>query len=190
MQTHAVRIALTLAVFALTACQKASHIEIEPRQPVLKTKGDGVQLLGKVMSGKTQFPKERVKWSVADAKVAEVDEKGRVKAVASGRTTVTATYGELTAEVPVEVSLIEGLRSQVNEVTLSYEAGDPAKPMVEALGYDGRPLRDRPVFFRTANEKVCRVDGGGQIWPTEMGETVVTAYADDKTLDIKCIVGK
>jgi len=177
-------------VLLLASCQKATHIEIEPRQPILKVRGDAVQLVGRVKSARGDFPKERVTWTSVDESIATVDDKGRVKAVKSGRTTIRATYDALVAEVPVEVSLVEGLQSEKTEVTLSFDAGDPVKPAVVALGFDGRPLRDRPVFFRSANEKVCRVDGSGQFWPTDKGETIVTAYADDKELAIKCTVGK
>ena len=40
------------AALLLAGCQKVTHLEIEPRQPVIKSKGDGVQLIGKVMSGR------------------------------------------------------------------------------------------------------------------------------------------
>lgn len=178
------------ATLAAPACKKPSHIEIVPRQPVLKTRVETVTLNGKVMSGSMHYALERVTWASGDDMIATVDADGRVRALSSGRTTITAKYGDLEAEVPVEVSLVEALETKDTAVTLSYDLGDPFRPKVEAIGYDGRPLKDRPIFFRVANDKICRIDGSGQIWPVGIGETVVTAYQDDRELAITCTVGK
>lgn len=177
-------------LLAVVGCKKATHIEIEPRQPVLRTRIEYVQMIGKVMGGRTHYALERVKWSSDDPFIATIGEDGRLRALASGRTTVRATFGKLAAEVPVEVTLVEELRSDTTEVALSYEAGDPARVKVEAIGYDGRPMKDRPIFFKPENDRICRVDGVGQLWPVTMGETVVVAYHDDREVRIRCKVGK
>jgi cytochrome c556 len=179
-----------VAALAAPGCKKVTHVEISPKQPVLKSRVETVQMIGKVMGGKSHYALEAVSWSSGNDRIATVDASGRVRGVSSGRTTIQANYEGFEAEVPVEVSLVEAIETKDPEVTLSYEAGDPFKPRVEVIGFDGRPLKDRPIFFRTQNEKVCRIDGSGQIWPVDMGETVVTAYQDDREVSMKCVVGK
>jgi hypothetical protein len=185
------RPALPLAiVLALAGCQQADHLEITPRQPVLKTRGESVQLVVRVMARQYEIVKQHVDFTSKDPFIATVDDKGVVRPIASGIAHIQAKHGDIVAEVPVEVSLVEALRSDVDAVELSYEAGDPAKPHVIPIGFDGRELHDRPVFFTSKDERVCRVDGSGQFWPVEKGETTVNARIDDKEVEIKCTVGK
>jgi len=183
--------ALILASFALgTGCRQPDHIELTPRQPTLKTRGESVQLIARVMAKSYQIVKTPVEWSSRDPFIATVDEAGIVRPIASGIARIQARYHEIVAEVPVEVSFVEALRSDIDHVELSYEAGDPARPHVTPVGIDGRVLHDRPVFYTSKDERVCRVDGSGQFWPVEMGETVVVARIEDKDVEIRCTVGK
>jgi hypothetical protein len=181
--------ALAVAV-PLTACQGPTHITIDPKQPVLRTRNDGVQLIGHVMTNTVEDAKAKVEWKSEDPSIATVDERGRVTPGKSGRTTIVAKHGELEARVPLEVLLVESVRTDATQVELSYKDGDAKKVKVEAIGYDGRVLKDRPVYWRTANEKVCRTDANGQVWPVEMGETDIIANVDDKSATVHCVVSK
>lgn len=184
-------IALVATIVLAAGCQKATHIEVEPKDPMVRTKFDSVQLIARVYSRSFEMVKERVTWSSADPAIAVVDEMGRVSGKAGGRTKIIATYQDgLTATVPVEVAFVGGLKSDTADIALSYDAGDPAKPKVEVVGYDGRIMKDRSPFFRSANDKVCRVDGGGQVWPGDKGETTITATLDEFSVQMKCVVGK
>lgn len=182
------RLLLSLLLLAGVACQQPDHIQIEPKDAVLVGRKDQVQLYGKVMTGKFHHVKNRVKWSSQDEKVATVDEKGLVTPAGSGQTRITATWGKLTAEIPLEVLLVEGLRADVTSVVLSYDDGDPARPKVEPLDYRGRVLRGRNVFYAPRDTTICRVDGSGQFWPGNRGSTTVVASVEDKQVEISCTV--
>lgn len=180
--------ALTLALATLVGCRQPTHIDITPKQPSLRTRGETVQLVGRVMTNHIEQPRERVQWSVRDPAIATVDEQGRLKGLKGGRTWVTATYGSLKAEMPVEVAFVAALQSDMNDVELSYEEGSPVKPTVQAIGYDGRAIKGRAVTYVPENSKVCRVDPRGQFWPVERGETTVVAALDDQSIPIRCVV--
>ncbi len=179
-----------LASLVAVACTGPTNIWIDPKEPVLKTRHDRVQLVGHVMTGNVENARAQVKWTSADPKIVVVDDSGHITGVASGRTTVTARYGQLSASVPVEVSFVETVRSDMGQVELSYKKGDPIKPTVDAIGYDGRVLKHRPIFWTTKNDKVCRPDSSGQIWPVEVGETDVVATIADRSFTIHCTVAK
>lgn len=177
-----------IAVAGAAGCRQPDHIVIEPHDPVLKTANDSVLLIGKVMTGDFHHVKERVRWSSKDESIVRVDEVGVVTPVGAGRAVVVATWGSLSAEAIVEADLVEALKTEAEEVVLSYEAGDPVKPAVVAYGYGGRVLKDRAPFYKPADSRVCRVDSKGQFWPVERGETVVTASLEKSSVSIRCKV--
>jgi uncharacterized protein YjdB len=179
------------SLLLLAACQAPTHITLDPRQPLLKGRLESVQLVAHVMTGSVEDATAKVAWSSADPAIVEVDADGKVRGRASGRTFVTASRGALKASVPVEVSWVESVRVDRDAVSLSERDGDPARVKVEALGLDGRILKDRPVTWRSADEKVCRVDPSGQLWPVAQGETTVEARFDGtQAAKVRCTVTK
>jgi len=183
------RLLLLSVSVAIAACQSPTHITIDPRQPLLKGRQETLQLVAHVMTGKVEDATARVAWATGDGAIVEVDGDGRVRGKASGRAVVTATRGGLSASVPVEVSFVESVRTDHEAVEQSEKAGDPARGKVEALGLDGRVLKERPVVWRSADEKVCRVDPSGQLWPVSAGTTTVEARFDEAhAVSITCAV--
>src|SRR5437870_13353057 len=97
-------------VLIVCACSRPDHIEIDPRAPRLAHKGDTVRLHAKMTDrGGKVFSSERAAFQSRDPFVAGVDEYGTVTALSSGHTVVTARWSELSAEVPIEVDLVEAL---------------------------------------------------------------------------------
>ena len=179
-----------LLVATLFACARPDHIEIDPRAPRLLRKGESVRLHAKMMDRSGQvFPTEKAAFASRDPFIAAVDENGNVTALSSGHTVVTATWNELTAQVPLEVDLVEALRIEPAKLELSASA-DPVKLSVVALGLDGHPLRDREVHLVSADPAVARVDPEGRVWPVAPGDAKVRAAIDDKEGEIAVHVGK
>jgi len=174
----------------LAACARPDHIEIDPRAPRLLRKGESLHLHAKLMdrSGKV-FPHETAAWKSRDPFIAALDEKGDLTALTSGHTVITATWNELSAEVPVESDMVEALRIEPASLTMAASA-DPVKINVVALGLDGHPLRDREVHLVSANPAVARVDPEGRVWPIAPGEVAVRAQIDDKEGEIAVRVSK
>ncbi len=166
------------------ACARPDHIEIDPRAPRLSRKGESLRLHAKMMDrGGKVYSQERAEWKSRDPFVAGVTAEGEVTALSSGHTVLTATWNELTAEVPLEIDLVEAL--QIDPGTLNLlQSDEPVKVKVTALGLDGRALRDREVHLISADAKVARVDPEGRIWPVAPGDIVVRASIDDKQGEI------
>ena len=180
-----------LPLFALiTACARPDHIEIDPRAPRLLRKGDALHLHAKMMDrGGKVFSQERAAWTSRDPFIAGVNEAGDVTALTSWHTVITATWSELSADVPLEVDLVEALRIDPTSLELGANA-EPVKVSVVALGLDGHPLRDREVHLVSANPAVARVDGEGRVWPVAPGDAVVRANIEDKEGEIAVHVRK
>jgi len=164
----------------LSACARPDHIEIDPRAPRLSRKGETLRLHAKMMDrGGKVYPMESAQWTSRDPFIAGVTREGEVTALSSGHTVLTATWNELSAEVPLEIDLVEALQIEPGSLAL-LQSDEPVKVKVVALGLDGHPLRDREVRLVPADPKVARVDPEGRVWPVAPGDTVVRAAIDDK----------
>jgi hypothetical protein len=187
-------------LFVACGCAGASHIALEPKQPVLRTRMERVQVIAHVMTSHMEDGEAKVTWSSENPAIAKVDETGTVQGVASGRTSIVATWKnpwgfisdpkELTASVPIEVLFVEKVSTDMPKVELSRDKGDPASPQITVTSYDGLALKDRALQFEVKDSKICRVNASGQLWPVDIGETVVTASVDNHTVDITCTVTK
>jgi hypothetical protein len=173
-----------LPLLLIAACARPDHIEIDPGAPRLSHKGESVRLHAKLMDrGGKVFPREHAAWKSRDPFIAGVSPSGDVTALSSGHTVMTATWNELTAQVPLEVDMVEALRIETGALELAQSA-EPVKLKVVALGLDGRPLRDRQVHLVSADPKVARVDPQGRLWPIAPGDVLVRAVIDDKEGEI------
>jgi len=166
------------------ACARPDHIEIDPRAPRLIRKGESLHLHAKMMDRSGQvFPQEHAGFRSRDPFIAGVTPAGDVTALSSGHTVITAVWNELSADLPLEVDLVEAL--QIDPGTLELKpSADPVKVSVVALGLDGHPLRDREVHLVSSNSAVARVDPEGRVWPVAPGDVVVRAAIDDKEGEI------
>ena len=188
MQRNA-RIALWLGLALCgAACERPDHIEIDPRMPRLTHKGETVRLHGKLMDRHSRiFSTERAAWTSRDPFVAAVDKDGMVAALSSGNTVITARWNELTADVRLEVDLVEALKLEPDKLEISSN-GDAVKITVTPLGADGRPQKDREVHLTSLQPAIARVDPEGKVWGVAPGEAVVKAKIDDKEAEIHVTV--
>lgn len=176
---------LPLTVFAI-ACAGPDHIEIEPKEVVLKRPKETIALRGKVMNRRgNHWADKRCDWLSSDASVATVDAMGVVTAHKSGRTLLTASYDGLKAEVPVEVTLVEELRAEPAELVLFTDSEDSTKIRVTVLGPNGKALSDRSIRYLSNDEKVATIDGGGGVWTHNPGETLVRAVCENHEVTVK-----
>jgi len=188
------RAALVLPALALallcSACERPDHIEIDPRMPRLVHKGESVRLHAKMMDRRgTIYPTERASWTSRDPFIASVDANGEVAALTSGHTIITAHWQELSAEVPLEVDLVESLKADPDTISIKVDA-DPTKIQVQAIGIDGRPRPDREVRLTSSDPSTVRIDGGGSAWGIKPGDAIVHAKCDDKQTDVHVTVTK
>ncbi len=107
----------TVGTLLLAACDSDSPtqpppaaepaaIEIAPESVTLEEIGATATLEALVLDEEGEpIEGAEITWSSGDEEVATVDEEGVVTAVGEGETTITATAGEVNAEVPVTVEL-------------------------------------------------------------------------------------
>lgn len=115
-----------------------------------------------------------VDWESSDVDIVTV-EGGVLIGVAPGEATITATYGELSAEASVTVHPPRPtIRFPFDTVVLS-RVGDsvPLSPIAEDR--DGTVLASDPALFtyESADESIVTVDENGVVTARDLGETIV-----------------
>src|SRR5437867_4517981 len=144
---------LALASLAWSACSQVDYIEIKPDNLVLKQKSNEIWLQAHAMSHTgVQDTRARIAWSVADPAIAQVDEKGRLTGLKSGRTDVVARLGKVEARMAVDVLFAEKITVEPKEVTV-VEGGPSVELRVKVFDYLGRELKDRTATFKSGNKE-------------------------------------
>lgn len=120
---------------------------------------------------------EGLTYQSADPKVATIDEKGEITAVAPGETTVTATWDELTtsSKVIVEKKVIpvQGVKLYPSELTLNVGDEGELNAAVEPENADNKNL-----IWSVKDDTIASVEGG-KVVAKKQGETAVTVTTED-----------
>lgn len=121
-----------------------------------------------------------VNWDSSDESVASVDQSGKVTAIHSGSTTITASIGKFSATCAVTVP--EEF-VQLNKASLSLEKG--ASETLTATVSLGNSV-DKTVKWDSSNPYVASVDQNGKV--TAVGGGVATISASAGGLKATCSV--
>lgn len=121
-----------------------------------------------------------VKWTTGDQKIATVDDKGKVTAVAEGAAVITATTedGEKKAECKVTVTPagvpVTGITLDKEEITLAVGASETLTATVVPEN-----ATNKEVTWQSGKESVVTVDQQGKVTAVGQGTTTVTATTKD-----------
>ena len=121
---------------------------------------------------------KRVSWKSSNTKIATVDAKGNVKAVAKGTATITATTKDgsrLSASCTVTV------KQPVTKLTLNKTSLTLMRNKSFALTATAAPsnANNKAVTWKSSNTKAATVDSKGNIKAVAKGTATITATAKD-----------
>ncbi len=137
--------------------------------------------MGKTLTLKvTISPRKSMKleWSSSDESIASVNNKGIVKGLSVGETTITVKSAEdesVTASCKVAV-VLPVKKISFNEKALNLPAGLTQKPEIKI---EPENATNQAVTFSSSNEKVATVDENGVITGVSKGSAKITAVAQD-----------
>lgn len=172
------RAALCLLVLAVapSCSRKPASVQVTPGKVVLYGVERGQRLTARLFDQKGQPLEEGPKaaWSSSKPDVAAVDEGGRVVSKGSGNATITVAFGNVSAEVPVEVvdaALIEILPGQA---TLVGPAGTEIPVAAVVKSSKAEPVA-LPLTWASSDAKVVTVSPQGRVTSVGNGKATVTA---------------
>ncbi len=118
-----------------------------------------------------------VLWIATSPEVAQVDQSGRVTAVAPGEGRIAARSGNVMsfATVIVRALPVATLDASLPEPILLMGTSAPVR--TRATSPDGEPVMDPEVTYASSDESVARVDAAGRVYARGPGQANVTASA-------------
>lgn len=126
---------------------------------------------------------EDATWSSSSDKIAEVDSKGVITGVATGKVTITAKIEGKTLTLPVEVGMASGLEADVNFVVLS--AKETQTILLTGTDEDGNTLDvTSEATWKSSNSRVADVKKG-VITGNSSGKANITAEYGSKKVTIQ-----
>lgn len=120
-------------------------------------------------------------WKSSSARVADV-KKGFITAYGSGKTNITAEYGDQKVTIAVEVDVVE--RMEISESSLSLKSGDTTDLTLNVMLSDGS-TRDvtSAAEWKTNSYKVATVSKG-KVKAVEYGKAKITAKYGSKLVSV------
>jgi len=155
-------------------------IELTPN-PVDLAIGDKFQVVATVRDSNKNVLKKRVKWTIANPSLLEIDSDGIVTGNAAGVTTITASIGFVKGLAPVHVRRVTVATVDVFPPVTTLLVDDHLK--FDATPYDseGNSLLGRPVRWASENKLVADVDqSSGDTMGKSAGTVKVTAESEGK----------
>lgn len=125
---------------------------------------------------------KKVTWKSSDSSVATVDSNGKVKAVAGGSATITATADGVSATCSVTVTV------PVTSVTLNKTELTLAKGSSETLIATVNPSNatNKGVEWSSDNTAVATVDKNGKVTAIDVGSATITVKTKDGSKKATC----
>lgn len=170
--------------------EPVTGVELEEEELTLRV-GDTESLRATVKP--TNATNKRVKWESSDSEIVEVDEEGKIKAVAPGTVTITVTTvdGNKTDSVEVTVKEIATFQLETNEP--SFWIKPRVTTILRLYKIEGKKrkdiTRDKNVEYDTENGLVT-VKPGRITAGKEEGEDIVTVRYMGEELEIPVTVSK
>ncbi len=179
--------ALVLSLLIIGCGGGPSAMSLSPTTVKLEQKDATATLVAQFQDAKgasAEF-KGTVAWMTSDADVATVA-NGVVTAVNSGKATITATAGEMTATATVTVQIPYAIKVTPSSLTLKVDDSGDLKATI--FDTAGAPITGKEITWSTGNSKVATVGNKGKVKALSEGDTVVTAsyagFADKATVTV------
>jgi uncharacterized protein YjdB len=157
------------------------------RTTLIGPKGSASELAVEVKDGKGAVVSLKPRWTTGDAKIALVDPNGVVTSVAEGRTTITASLGDISSVCDVRVLFRDIAVFALSPLTLILHVGESQRLFVVVKDASGILVEDAALAWTSSDPKTAVVSGG-LVLATGRGTATITVTAPTKTLQATVLV--
>ncbi|GFZ81276.1 hypothetical protein GCM10008018_28670 [Paenibacillus marchantiophytorum] len=158
------------------------------QEKLVMKKGDAVTLKATALytDETTKDVTSDVIWTSSNVKAATVD-AGKVKAIASGETTLTAQLDNKTVTIPVQVDMASDLSANVT--SLVFDLNETRSITLTATDLDGATRSvTNEAEWKTSNSAIASVSKG-VVTSVSRGKATITAVYGGKTVTIPVEIG-
>ena len=169
-------------VCALTlACgQKPASIEVSPKKAKIYGVERALRLVARVLDKRGQPVSDAPgpTWSSSDREIVEVDGSGRLLSKKEGKAVVTATLGDLST--PISVEVVDAKAVEITPLTARL-VGPPGSPLpLQAIVRNSHDQAVAiPVTWASSNEKIATVSPDGVVTSVGPGKATIVAKVGD-----------
>ena len=127
------------------------------------------------------------KWSAGNPKIATIGPDGVATSVSQGRTTISASLGDVTGVSDLTVVFREVASFDVTPTTVILRVGESQRLNTSSRDAAGAPIEDVAVDWSSSDPHVATC-AGGTINALSRGSTTVRASCAGKTIEITVLV--
>ena len=159
----------------VTVDQVVASVSVDPVADTLPALGDTLRLSAAALDANGNAVADaEFAWESSDPSVATVDATGLVTAVANGSTTVTASYGSVSAGVPVAVEQqVASVLVSPSSTTLAAR-GDTVRLTAEGVDANANPVAAVQFEWMSDDHAVATVSATGLVTAVGNGSATVT----------------
>ena len=178
MRFRRTALALIAAAIAASACsRKPGSIDISPKKVKIYGIERGQRLTARVLDRKGQPLEGAPTWSASnDVVVAESG--GRVVAKKAGKSMVTAAFGDVSAQVPIEVVDVASIDIAPPALSLTGPAGT-SLPISYVVKDSHQKAIDLKPAWTSSNPKAATISEDGVITSVAAGTTMIVGKIGD-----------
>lgn len=176
---------ITLLIFATICCEK----EVENKSITLDQTTLSLKV-GEEYSFKVSITPPDIgdpSWQTSNKDVVSVNNKGKIKAISIGKATITVYSHDNTLQSSCEVT-VEA--TEATEISLNIENLKMLVDEEYVLEYTFTPKNttNKEVTWSSSNPDIATVDNEGKVKALKIGETTITVFNHNKTLESSCTI--
>ncbi|MEX1244277.1 MAG: Ig-like domain-containing protein [Thermoanaerobaculia bacterium] len=180
MRSRRGAIGVLAAVLVAAACgRKPATLDISPKKMKIYGLERSARLTTRVLDKKGQpLDPATPNWSSSNAEVVAAEPGGRLVAKKAGSAVVTATYEDISAQVPVEVIDVSSIEISPPSLPLTGPAGTSI-PLSWTVRDSNQKAIDLKPTWTSSDPKIATVSEAGVVTSVTAGTTTIVAKIGD-----------
>lgn len=167
------------ALLIATGCSRGpASIDLSPKKVKIFGLERSQRITARLLDRKGQPVEGTPDWSSSNPAVVAAEPGGRVVAKSAGKATVTATYHEITAQVPVEIVDVSMIEMAPASLSLIGPAGASVPLSYTIKDSRGHPI-DLQLTWSSTNPKAATVSDQGVVTSVAAGTSTIIARVGD-----------
>ncbi len=181
MPLRRIRAGALALLLAATACgRKPGSIDVAPKKVKIFGIERSQRLTARILDKKGGvFDSGAPSWTSSNPAVAQVEAGGRVVAKKAGKAMITASFQEVSAQVPVEVVDVQGIDIAPPSLSLVGPAGTSVPLSYTVRDSKQNVVRDIVPSWSSTNEKAVAVSSQGVVTSVARGNANIIARIGD-----------
>jgi hypothetical protein len=167
-----------LLMLAAACSKKPASIDVSPRTVKIYGLKRAQRLTARLLDKKGRPVPGGLQWSSSKSDVLAVDASGKLQSLKEGRSIVTASFQQLSAQVPVEVVDVKSIEIAPASAHLVGPVGTTIALTAVVRNSENKPV-SRPITWTSSKPAVAKIAGEGAVTSVAPGTTTIIGRVGD-----------